>query len=214
MDLLPFIVNQELKRQKFRKNYGVSENENVVVQIGRLVPVKNHQLLIKVIALLQHTTKNNFRFFIVGDGEEKKSLQQLASSHDIDWTEWNAEPKSATLTFTGWQHEVDEIYAGADLVTLTSLNEGTPVTLIEAMAANKKIVATDVGGVSDVLVGGKFGALVPSNHAEAFSRTLQQKILCNENPDGEKRTFAISHFGYKRLVSDTEKLYDRLLFKN
>ena len=121
---------------------------------------------------------------------------------------------NATLTFTGWQHDMDEIYAGADVVTLTSLNEGTPVTLIEAMAASRKIVATDVGGISDIFLGGKFGCLVQSNNAEAFSFALQKKMMCNENRDSESRAFALSHFGYERLVSDTEKLYDRLLITN
>ena len=94
MDLLPFITRSGTKAGKIQeKNFWWQKTKMVTVQVGRLVPVKNHQMLIKVIALFQHSTQNNFRFFIVGDGDEKKSLQQLASSLNIDWTEWNEQPK-------------------------------------------------------------------------------------------------------------------------
>jgi len=139
-------------------------------------------------------------------------LENLARSLKIDFVNYAKEPRSAALTFTSWIKEIDEVYAGADIVALTSLNEGTPVTLIEAMAAGKAIVATDVGGVSDIMKDKSL--LVASNNIAAFAEKLLQ--LCNDENARNKTASANSvdvmkEFDYRRLVSDTRQLYLKLL---
>jgi len=109
---------------------------------------------------------------------------------------------------------MSKVYAGLDIVALTSLNEGTPVTLIEAQAANKPVVSTNVGGVRDVVQEGKTGLLSDSGDLDAFSENLIKLI---ENKDLRKSMGAVgyknvsSKFSYKRLVTDVKSLYNELI---
>lgn len=107
------------------------------------------------------------------------------------------------------------VYAGLDIITLTSNNEGTPVSLIEAMAAGKPIVATNVGGVSDI-VPNEAGILVPPNDIKSFSKALlslvESKTL-RSKMEGIAKEYAIKHFNKQRLIEDTRNLYENLLSK-
>jgi glycosyltransferase involved in cell wall biosynthesis len=154
-DLRKFSIDIPLKRAKFRESYHIADDEIVIAIIGRLVPVKNHKLFLHAIKKVIDRSTKPIRAFIIGDGEERESLQKQASHLQLDFTYFPLNPRRAAITFTSWIVEVDRVYAGADIVALTSLNEGTPVSLIEAQAAGKPIVTTDVGGIRDVLVAWK-----------------------------------------------------------
>ncbi|MCY7410711.1 MAG: glycosyltransferase family 4 protein, partial [Chitinophagales bacterium] len=124
------------------------------------------------------------------------------------------QPKKATITFTSWLKDVDEVYAGSDVVALTSLNEGTPVSIIEALAANKPIVSTRVGGVSDLIEEGKNGLIVSSNDLVAFTNALNLLIenieLRNAMGNGTNSDAQLK-YSYQRLMLDMNSLYNRLL---
>ena len=110
--------------------------------VGRLAPVKNHRMLFETVKLLKEQGMGHlFNFFVVGDGELREDLTQEALRLGIE----------KNVVFTGWQREMPEVYRKLDAVVLTSLNEGTPVSLIEAMAAARPVLATEVGGVKDLL---------------------------------------------------------------
>jgi glycosyltransferase involved in cell wall biosynthesis len=110
--------------------------------IGRLTPVKNHRMLFEAVRTLKDQGKDHsFNFFVVGDGEFRETLTREAAALGIE----------KKVVFTGWQKEMPEVYGKLDAVVLTSLNEGTPVSLIEAMAAARPVIATDVGGVRDLM---------------------------------------------------------------
>jgi len=98
----------------------------------------------------------------VGDGELRPRLEQQAHALGLD----------ECTHFLGWQRELEPIYADLDLAVLSSLNEGTPLSLIEAMAAGLPVVATHVGGIPDLVTDGKTGLLVPPKDPIAMSRAM------------------------------------------
>ena len=94
--------------------------------------------------------KSNFpiRAFIVGDGEEKHNLINYVRNINLDYS---LDTSPATFHFTSWIKEIDEVNSGMDIICLTSLNEGTPVSLIEAQANGKPIVSTKTGGIKNIV---------------------------------------------------------------
>ncbi|MEO5675261.1 MAG: glycosyltransferase family 4 protein, partial [Chitinophagales bacterium] len=213
-DLQKFAENREAKRRKFRDHYHISEDEVVISIVGRLVPVKNHRLFLHALKNVVGRTTKKIRAFIVGDGESRSAIEAAARSLEIDYTDFTVEKKNATLTFTSWLREVDEVYAGSEIVTLTSLNEGTPVSIIEALAAHKPVVTTDAGGITDFVSEGKNGFITPSNNIEAFADALL-RLIENSSLRRSMENFheadIHSMFSHDRLIKETHELYHRLL---
>lgn len=211
-DLSRFQQDQEQKRLQFRRNWNIADDEIAVVIVGRLVPVKNHGLFLEALKKSTERTQKKVRAFIVGDGESRTAIEQQASALGLPFTQDKARP--ALLTFTSWIKNVDEVYAGADLVALSSWNEGTPVSLIEAQAAGRAIVTTNVGGIADVVIPGGTALLSEPGDANMFSDHLLRLI---EETDLRAAMAAKGwphvrdHFHYTRLVGDMERLYRRLL---
>jgi glycosyltransferase involved in cell wall biosynthesis len=206
-DLEKFKENKDLKRARFRKEYAIDADEIAIGIIGRLVPIKNHTFFIDAIEELLKQTSLPLRFFIVGDGELRNEIEQYAQSKQITCTSKKGE--KATLTFTSWIKEIDEVNAGLDIVTLCSLNEGTPVSLIEAQASGTPIVATNVGGIEDVVLQGKTAFLTnntPGDFAEKI-RLLAQDTHTRERMATYGWTYVENKFHYTRLVKDMEALY-------
>jgi glycosyltransferase involved in cell wall biosynthesis len=135
-----------------------------------LVPVKNHRLFLDA-AYRVIQKAPDVQFVIVGDGELRFELEQYASTLHL----------GSNVHFRGFCPNSPEIFADLDVVALTSLNEGTPVTLIEAMAAGKPVVATNVGGVGDLITNGVNGFLVPPNDADAFSEALLRVLALSDD---------------------------------
>lgn len=213
-DLQRFTENQEQKRKQFRADYNVSDGEIAIGLVGRLVPVKNHRLFLQVINIVSNKTTKKVRFFIVGDGEERINIENYATELGIDFISTEFAAKKALLTFTSWIKNVDYINAGLDIITLTSFNEGTPVSVIEAQASNKPVVATIVGGIQDVVLENETALLSPSANVAAFSENLLKLV---ENDEMRKNfglkgsSHVLQRYGFKRLASDTENLYNTLL---
>ncbi|RYF80511.1 MAG: glycosyltransferase, partial [Chitinophagaceae bacterium] len=155
LDLDKFTINQDEKRAKFRSEFGLSKDEIAIGIVGRLVPVKNHSLFLEALSHVLKNTTKKVRAFIVGDGESRAGLEAKATALGIQFSTEDDTVHSHPLIFTSWRSDVDVINAGVDIVALTSLNEGTPVSLIEAQAANKPIVSTRVGGIGDIVKEGR-----------------------------------------------------------
>jgi glycosyltransferase involved in cell wall biosynthesis len=184
--------------------------------IGRLTPVKNHSLLLQALKYLNDQGKGDpFRFLIVGDGELRAELIDEALDLGV----------RDQVIFVGWQRDMPPIYGALDAVVLTSKNEGTPVTLIEAMASGKPVVATDVGGVRDLLGGSKRGIrggfelarngiLVPPGDAKTFADALlfiqENREICAQMVRNST-DFAVKQYSLKRLLDDIKSLYDELI---
>lgn len=213
-DLNRFHENIDEKRKKFRSEFKISEDEIAVGIIGRLVPVKNHSMFLEALKIVKEKTSRKIRIFIVGDGESKNDLMSKAASLGFSYSEITEKSSSVLITFTSWIKEIDQVIAGLDIVALTSLNEGTPVSLIEAQAGNKPIVSTDVGGIENVVIPDDTALLSPNCDKEAFAGNLVRVVESDNLRDHLSRNGwknVKEKFHFKRLVSDTGNLYNRLL---
>ena len=211
-DLKKFQVNQEENRRAFRKEFNLLDNDIAIGIIGRLTAIKNHQLFINAAKELIKHSQKNIKFFLVGDGEDIELLFKLCNELDLSFSYVNAINDLADVHFTSWRTDMAAVYSGLDIVALSSLNEGTPVTLIEAQASNKPIVSTNVGGILDIVLKDKT-ALIAENDKYDFSRKLS--FLCEDKKlRDEMGSSGYEHvkelFSYERLVYDMRKLYESL----
>ncbi len=216
-DLSKFQENIETKRDTFRKKYNIDDDEIVISIIGRLVPVKNHALFLEALKKVSEQTTKKIRGFIIGDGEFRQEIEMRAKELEIPFIDGTKTNEKALLTFTSWIKEIDIALAGSDIIALTSFNEGTPVSLIEAQAANKPIISTKVGGIENVVLVHQTALLSENNQVEQFAENLLKLI------EDDALRLSMSQkgwhhvkekFHYTRLVSDMEKLYSKLLQKH
>ena len=213
-DLSRFQENVEEKRKSFRNFYQIDDDEIAIGIIGRLVPIKNHKLFIDAIGQLSKKSNKKIRAFIIGDGEEKENLKSYCETVHVDFVEFDDVQTQNTITFTSWIKEIDWANAGLDIIALSSLNEGTPVSLIEAQAANKPIVTTNVGGVENIVLPNQTAFIVPPNNLNQFSEALLKLIEDDELrlTMGKQGWLHVKDkFHFTRLVNDMEKLYVSLL---
>ncbi len=215
-DLDRFVTGREEKRKDFRAEFGLADDEIAIGIIGRLVPVKNHSLFIKAIQHVLQNTQKRVKAFIIGDGDTRSALEGEARAAGILFSTEKDKTHPHPLVFTSWRSDVDKINAGLDIVTLTSFNEGTPVSLIEAQAANKPIVSTRVGGIADIVAEGTTALLADVQDSETFCRHLLQLVEDDglRMRLGEKSSsYVLERFSYQRLVQDMGQLYGELLSK-
>lgn len=207
-DLTKFTLNKEQNRKEFREKYNLSESQIAIGIIGRLAPIKNHELFIESIAFLKENKFSNFKAFVIGDGETKQKIKDTCVKNNVSFSE---NPKDEVdVIFTSWITNIDFALHGLDIVALTSLNEGTPVSIIEAQAAGKFVVSTNVGGIKDVLHP-NCGLLSEVNDKNAFFVNLVKACKLESKTAEEGVDWAISKFSYTRLVADMSDLYKRLL---
>jgi glycosyltransferase involved in cell wall biosynthesis len=211
-NLIKFTENKDEKRTAFRTKFKIQPDDIAIGIVGRLVPIKNHDLFIRAIAILKTNGINNIRAFIIGDGELRDELSHLCKDLSIDYS-WDSDTP-ATIQFTSWIKDMDQAYPGMDVIALTSLNEGTPVTLIEAQASSLPIVSTNVGGIEDIVLKSKTALLSDSEDLIEFSKNLNEIVTNTElryNMSGAGVDFAIKKFNHLRLAADMAKLYESLL---
>jgi len=200
-DLAPFAA-AEGRRGELRRELGIPADRPLIGIVGRLVPIKNHELFFD--AAQRVRAVRDVGLVVVGDGELRAALERRAAERGL----------SDRTVFLGWRRDLEVIYADLDLVALTSINEGTPVAVIEAMASARPVVATRVGGVADVVEHERTGLLVPAGDAPAFARSTLRLLgdpALAERLGREARPRALARYGSERLVRDVRQLYDRLL---
>ena len=208
-DLEKYQEKYEEKRNSFRSQFKIEEDEIAIGIIGRLVPIKNHHLYLDGIAQVLKKSKKKIKAVIVGDGELRTELIDYVKEKGVDFAEFDKEEKAATVVFTSWQKEIDWVNAGLDIVALTSNNEGTPVSLIEAQASGNPIVTTDVGGIKDIVKVNETALLSKVGDVKGFADNLQ-KIVEDETLRTKmsgKGAHVFEQFSYKRLCKSMEDLY-------
>ena len=215
-DLQRFTENKQQRRDDFRKCYNIDDDEVAIGIVGRLAPVKNHKLFIDAIAKAKKQTDKKLRAFVIGDGELKPELIAVCAKRGLSVAETDGyEPAvKADVTFTSWIRNVEVVYPGLDIVAMTSLNEGTPVSLIEAQAANVPIVTTNVGGIENIVLPGDTAMLAANGDADDFVAKLLPVVNSAElrqRMDVNGWTYVKDKFHYTRLISDMDKLYRQLL---
>ncbi len=199
-------VNCEDLRAKLRQELKVDAETPMIGTAARLVPVKGLTYFLEAAKQVLETYPKA-RFVIVGDGELRDTLELYANKLQIP----------SHVHFLGWRRDLPEIYADLDLVVLSSLNEGLPVALIEAMAAGKPVVATQVGGVGDLVQHGRSGVLVPAKDSRALAEGMIQ-VLSLSNREriamGQAgRTSVYPKYHIDTLVKNIESVYEDLLGK-
>ena len=215
IDMEPF-EKDKVEKENLRAEIGADDEDFLVGFVGRLTEIKNVPLLLNAAKRLSSNggTRQKLKFLIVGEGHLRETLEEQTKDMGL----------RDRVAFLGNRTDTENIYSGLDAVALTSLNEGTPLSLIEAMASGKAVISTTVGGVVDLL-GTKRreengfaicerGIGTASNSVDGFVNGLRHLV---ENDDLRKeiarnaKTFALTTFSKERLVGDTKRLYRELV---
>ena len=204
-DLSPFNENLKEKREHTRKSYALEGSDIAVAIIGRLVAIKNHQMFLDIIEKVNQKTRKKVVYFIVGDGEESDNIQESIKP---------LVEKGMDIRMTSWIKDIATFNAGMDIICLTSKNEGTPVSLIEAQAAGIPIIATNVGGIKDIILEDKTGYIVDKDDIDGFAQKLWE-LIENENKrqlmSQNGWSFVQEKFQYPNLIKNMDEYYKSLL---
>lgn len=185
----------------FRAAWGIAPDAPLVGIVGRLTPIKNHALFLETAARVLARLPQA-RFVVVGDGELRPQLEARARALGL----------GGAVIFTGWQRELTAIYSDLDVLVISSLNEGTPVSVIEALSGGCPVVATAVGGLPDMLDQGQLGMLVTPGDADALASGVLAHI--QHPPDvRQAQRLMLDRYSIDRLVRDLDGLYRGLLAK-
>lgn len=184
-----------------KHTFNIAKRKKVIAIIGRLVAIKNHALFLEIAHLLNQKSPDSYHFLIVGDGELKENLRQEAESLNLQ----------DVVTFTGWQQTDAAFYKGIDLLLLTSLNEGTPVTIIEALVTGTPVISTKVGGVEDVMKYFDTRYLVEDFSKTAFVTLIEYIIKNNIEvlPESKKQVTLV--YSVNRVAKQLDTLYKNII---
>jgi glycosyltransferase involved in cell wall biosynthesis len=206
------------RRQIFRDELGVRSEEILVGIVGRLTEIKNHELFLKAVAKFKTSQSPNeglprVRFVVIGDGGLRDRLQEDARSLGLN----------DDVIFAGSRKDPENFYPALDVVALTSKNEGTPLTLIEAMANGIPVISTAVGGVVDLVgppesetgLADQYqictrGIRVLPNDPDAFASGLERLVndpLLRKEMGARGLEFVVQNYSRERLLDDIRALY-------
>jgi glycosyltransferase involved in cell wall biosynthesis len=184
--------------ESLREELGLSHDDIVFGFVGRFAPIKDLPTLLRAFALLT-VRERRARLVLAGDGEVRPAIEHLVDELAI----------SDRVRLAGWRHDLPRLYATFDAVVLSSLNEGTPVALIEAMASGLPVVSTAAGGVVDLVEPGRTGWIVPVGDEAALAEAMCE---ASRSPDlrsrvGNAARLASGRYTHVRLIDDIERLY-------
>ncbi len=208
LDLTRFNENKSENRTRMRAELALEEHDIAIAIVGRLAPVKDHPFFLDVVEQVAEKTKKRIRVFIVGDGSERELIEAHANEINTKHT--------GLITFTSWIEDIASLNHAMDIICLTSKNEGTPVSLIEAQAAGVPVISTDVGGVRDIVLDGLTGFIVSQGDTKSYISKLLE-LIENDELRAEMSRNGWNHVGekyhYTTLVRNIEDYYLRLLQK-
>jgi glycosyltransferase involved in cell wall biosynthesis len=204
LDLARFLddARRDERRAALRREWGLGDADEVVTLVARLVPIKRVDRFLAIATRLVGRPRT--RFVVVGDGELREELQASEAARAL----------GERLVWAGFRDDVADVCFASDVVVLTSDNEGTPVSLIEAQAAAVPTVGTDVGGVRSVVRAGETGWLAPPDDVDGLAAAVRGLL---DDPEEARalgaagRAHAAGRFGIERLVEDIDRIYRRLL---
>lgn len=176
------------------------DNDIVVGFVGRLVPAKGLSYLFSAVEKIQEK-HNNIAILIVGDGAQRNELECMAQDLKV------------RTIFAGWQRDVLPYYALMDIFVLPSLFEGLPNVLLEAMAMETAVIATNVGGNPDVLANGENGFLVPVRDVQRLAFAIEKLIEDDDlrvKMGVANRQKVEEHYSWSKTVERVEKVYSEI----
>jgi glycosyltransferase involved in cell wall biosynthesis len=198
----PLVSNNE-KVHILREKYKIPKNANVLGTIARLDPIKNQTIMIRSLKKLLTTLPNTY-LIIVGDGEEREKLEKLVDELDV----------RPHVFFTGYITQPVDYLEVMDVFLLSSLSEGTSMTLLEAMSLSKPCVVTDAGGNAEIILHEESGFVTQNNDSEMFSQAID-KLLSIKNEVNRLGNLAnnrfIKNFTAHQMNRNYSKLYDDVL---
>ena len=187
-------------RKKSREFFGISTNILQCAFIGRVEQVKRPDRFLDVVSEMK-IRGIEIEFFVAGDGELLEICRERIVREELP------------VRILGWQSDIEMVLAAADIVILTSDNEGTPLSLIQASMAALPVIATSVGSVPEVVIDGITGILTNFEILRIANalEELAEKPEVRRRLGVAGREYTLANFGVKRLVNDHEKLYKRLI---
>ncbi len=196
-------VRMRRERGDLRPSLGIPAEVPLLGIVGRLVPIKDHPTLLRALTLLPDGNQAP-HLLVVGDGGRREELRQL--THHLGLT--------SRVHYLGWRDDLEAILGELDMVICCSRNEGTPVALIEAMAAGVPVISTDVGGVGDLVTHGETGWLVPPGDSVALARGIEILLsdpgLCRRLAT-TARPLALERYHIQGLIRRMEMVYAEVL---
>ena len=182
-------------RGTFRNQFSIPEDATIIGIVGRIAqPPRNNS----------RARNTNIHFLIIGDGDLRKEIGDKVNALDI----------AKNIHFTGWVTETAKMYADLDMMLLTSKNEGTPVTVIEAMYYKVPVISSNVGGLSDLIDNSRTGFLINSLNAEDYIQDILKLVRSDQEREKMSQAaheFIIDNFSINRLITDIKDLYTNLL---
>lgn len=194
-----------IKDKNIRKELGIDTSDFVVGMVSCFKPQKSPLDFIRLSFLVKEVLPN-LRFLLVGDGILRKKIERLIYKFNLQ----------NQVILTGWRKDIPRILSAIDIFVLTSLWEGLPISVLEAMASFKPVVATNTGGIREVIIEGKTGFLVePGNIKEMSVRlvSLLKDEALRKKIGEDAKDFLSSDFTLENMVKNTENLYKDLIFK-
>lgn len=202
LELDPLLGSSRTDGRSFRDEVGADDDTVLALFVGRLAPIKRVDVLIDALGLAA-AEEPRLRLAVAGDGELRSELEAQVARLGLQ----------QRVAFLGFRHDLRAMNAGSDVAVLSSDNEGTPVALIEASAAARPIIATNVGGVADIVTSHS-GRLVAAGDARGFADALAD--LARDRAGRERmgeaaREHVRERFTAARLLRDVDRLYQSLL---
>ena len=187
-------------RQQTRKRLGLEDDTFVFGTLGRLSPMKNHALLLKAFTLLVRNSQQQRKLVIVGDGPESNALKHLVETLGI----------TEHVIFSSFTPHPEKVYPAFDVFCLTSTDEALPIALIEAISCGVPAIATNVGGVPEVLKDNLCGWLVKSNDIGSLASTMEH---VSNMPQGQLQTYQARARDLTKQNFNIESCFTRFCLK-
>jgi glycosyltransferase involved in cell wall biosynthesis len=194
------VINKLPAKDESLKSFGLSNSRLQCAFIGRITQIKRPDRFLDVVSEVKKRGID-LDFFMAGDGELLEGCRKRISEQDLP------------VTVLGWQSDIEKVLSAADIVALTSDNEGTPLSLIQAGMAGLPVVTTNVGSVPEIVLEGVTGFVTHldvQEIANALEKLARDKAL-RERLGLAAQEFTLANFGVERLVHDHEELYKKLL---
>lgn len=222
VDFRKFLNNKNENRITFRSKYNLDKNDIVVGIIGRVVSSKNVSAFVNILEKAAKKTKTTIKAFIIGDGDDMPNVIQTILSNGYLFDQISASYKSdgsqspSNLSFhlTSWLQDIASVQAGMDIVLLTSLNDGTPVSLMEAQASQVPVVTYDAGGARATFIHDQTGFLIPQGDENLFVNKLLILIEDNDlrSKMGEEgKKYVLKKYSLDTMNNQIDLLYKKLL---
>ncbi len=193
-------------RQEVREEFGINSDTITLGFAGRIAPAKNLDILLNAFSKV-FIENPNVRLLLIGRGEQKQELIRLASDLKI----------SDAVIWTGFRRDIPRLLAGLDIFIQPSSNEGLSLSLLEALAAEKPVIATNVGGTSEVIIDNVTGLLIPTQSVTALKSSIL-RLLDDEdlrtNLANAGRKLIIEEFGSRKMINSYWQLYEKYLTKS